>query len=64
VTTAWRLTPATGPRDFYAAGFDGNWFDTEAEALAAIPDLRACGPDFDHEWIAVEVPAESDEVRP
>lgn len=60
---AWRLAPATDKRDFYSAGYDGNWFTTEAEAIAAIPDLRACGPEFDHDWVAVEVQTESGEVR-
>ena len=34
----WAIVPA-GTRDRYAAGYDGNRFDSEAEAAAAIPEL-------------------------
>ncbi len=51
-TGKWFLAPAAAPRDPYAAGYDGNVFDSEAQALAAIDGLRACGPDFDHDWVA------------
>jgi hypothetical protein len=49
VPVVYRLVPA-GTRDVYAAGYDGNSFTSEQEALDAIPGLRACGPEFDHDW--------------
>lgn len=51
----YRLTPASDPQDFWAAGYDGNDFDTREEANEAIPNLRACGADFDHDWLVVKV---------
>lgn len=53
--TTYKIAPATDPADFYAAGFNSNDFETEEEASEAIPGLRACGEDFDHEWVVVEV---------
>lgn len=48
------LAPASAPTDLYAAGYDGNRFDSRAEAEQAIPNLRACGAEFDVDWIVVE----------
>jgi hypothetical protein len=50
----YKLVPA-GTLDEYAAGYDGNRFETREEAQAEIKGLRACGPEFDHEWDVVEV---------
>lgn len=44
-----------GTQDRYAAGYDGNRFVTREEAEAAIPDLRASGAEFDHDWDVIEV---------
>lgn len=50
---SWFLAPATNPTDEYAAGYDYNSFESEAEALAAIPILRQCGEGFAAiEWVA------------
>jgi hypothetical protein len=51
-TGKWYLAPATAPTDPYAAGYDGNVFDTESEALAAVDGLRELGDEWDHEWVA------------
>ena len=50
----WYLAPASDPRDEHAAGYDENVFAFREEAEAAIPSLRAIGPEFAVEWIAVE----------
>lgn len=52
-TTTYALVPTDDTSDLYAAGIDGNRFDSRVEAEAAIPGLRECGPDFDHEWAVV-----------
>lgn len=51
------VAPASNPDDLYAAGFDGNRFDNEHEARAAIDSLRSLGGDFDVNWTVVEVNA-------
>lgn len=54
MTIVYRIVPGINPRDFYAAGYDANKFASEAEAEAAIPGLKALGPEFDIEWIVVQ----------
>lgn len=51
--SVYRLVPA-GTRDVYAAGYDGNKFESREEATAAIAGLRACGHEYDHEWDVIE----------
>ncbi len=51
--TVFRIVP-TGTTDTYAAGRDGNNFDSREEAKAAIPSLRQCGPDMDIDWDVIE----------
>lgn len=41
---SFRIVPTYKPSDIYAAGFDGNRFDSAAEAEAAIPGLAATMP--------------------
>jgi hypothetical protein len=48
----WFLAPATNPTDVWSAGYDGNVFASEDEALAAVDGLRKLGPLWDHEWVA------------
>lgn len=51
----WYLAPVDDRSNDYAAGYDGNVFATEDEALAEIPHLRACGEEFAAtEWVAVQ----------
>lgn len=45
------LAPEDAPGDAYAAGWDGNVFDSYSEAEAAIPGLRALGDEWDHAWV-------------
>lgn len=49
----YRIVPA-GTRNVYAAGYDGNRFDTIEETEAAIDSLRALGGDFDIDWDWIE----------
>lgn len=38
----WYIAPASNRGDEYAAGYDGNCFATQAEALAELPELCRC----------------------
>lgn len=49
----YHLAPASDPQDIYAAGYDGNKFESVEDALSAIPGLRAVDEDYDHEWVVV-----------
>ena len=55
----WYLAPATDRSDEWAAGYDGNEFASEAEAIAAIPGMRDCSPEQGAiDWVAVRRPIE------
>jgi len=51
------LAPPNDPKDRYAAGYDGNNFESYAQAFSAIDGLRGNGKEFDIDWIIVEVKA-------
>lgn len=54
----WFLAPANDRSDEWSAGYDGNEFATEAEAIAAIPGMRDCSPEQGAiEWVAVRRPS-------
>jgi hypothetical protein len=54
------IAPASNLNDEYAAGYDGNRFDSLEEARATIPALRASGPEFDIEWSIVRISPQGD----
>lgn len=47
----WYLAPSSDPDDEWSAGYDGNVFASRDEAVAAVPGLLACGPEFAGQWI-------------
>lgn len=54
------LYPTGTDFDCYAAGYEGNVFESKEAAVNAIPGLRACGPEFDHEWSVARYPGEAE----
>lgn len=54
--TEFKIVPA-GTRDIYAAGLDGNSFETREEAELAIAELRSLGGSWDTEWDIIRVSA-------
>lgn len=52
---SWYLAPATDRSDEHSAGYEGNSFDSQDEAIDAIDGLRQIGEDFAAvRWVAVQ----------
>lgn len=49
------IAPERDRSDRYAAGYDGNRFESQEEAIEAIESLRAMGGEWDIEWVIVEM---------
>lgn len=58
----YRIVPA-GTRNVYAAGYDGNRFNTIEETEAAIDSLRALGGEWDIDWDWIEAEAGNESTR-
>lgn len=52
--TGYYIAPVSNPEDAYAAGYDGNQFDSEQEALDAIPELAETLGTNEDDWTVSE----------
>jgi hypothetical protein len=61
--TVYFVAPADSPRDQFSAGYDGNFFGSEAAAEAAIPGLAGATETAPEDWVVSSRKVRSDEVN-